>query len=96
LVLRITGSHAPAPGGRVISPVSSAQSGRAADMLPQLTPQSIAAVSAASCARVLTNRGVPSASRSAKKTLLLVGAPRPSPVICRLPRRVPASGRPIR
>ena len=97
LVLKMSISNAlPAPAGSTC-PVSSAQSGRAAVMLPQFTLQSIAALSAASCANVLTmRRRFPSASSRAKNTLLPVGTIRPSPVICLLPARVPSSGRPIR
>ena len=97
LVLKMSISNAsPAPAGSTC-PVSSAQSGSAAVMLPQFTLQSIAALSAASCAKVLTmRRRFPSASSRAKNTLLPVGTIRPRPVICLLPARVPSSGRPIR
>ena len=97
LVLKMSISNAsPAPAGSTC-PVSSAQSGSAAVMLPQFTLQSIAALSAASCAKVLTmRRRFPSASSRAKNTLLPVGTIRPSPVICLLPARVPSSGSPIR
>ena len=97
LVLKMSISNAsPVPAGSTC-PVSSAQSGNAAVMLPQFTLQSIAALSAASCAKVLTmRRRFPSASSRAKNTLLPVGTIRPNPVICLLPARVPSSGSPIR
>jgi hypothetical protein len=96
LVLRMSTSLASAAPSPSI-PASSAQSCKAADMLPQFTLQSISPWSLASCANVLTSLGPAAAgSMSAKKTLLLVAGPRPRPVICRLAARRPASGTPIR
>ena len=66
----------------------------AADMLPQLTLQSIADLSAASWARVLVISASRVGERSTMKTLLLVDGPRPSPVVCRLPLVSPAGGTP--
>ncbi len=64
-------------------------------MLPQLTLQSMALLPAASCARVLIIRVSPG-RRSTMNTLLLVGPPRPRPVIWVLPGHSPCSGTPIR
>ena len=80
LVLKMSISNASPALTGATCPVSSAQSGKAAVMLPQFTLQSIAALSAASCANVLTmRRWLPSASSRAKNTLLPVGTIRPKP-----------------
>lgn len=96
LRLRMAISLTPGAVGIASSPVSSAQSCNAADMLPQFTLQSIVAVSAAACASSLTRRTPPgTASIPAKNTLLEVGVPRPSPVVCRFAATSPDSGRPV-
>ena len=69
--------------------------GIAADILPQLTLQSIADFSAASWASVLWKSACSPSPGSTMKTLLLVAGPRPSPVICLLPLSSPLSGTPM-
>src|SRR4029077_17085827 len=76
-------------------PVSSAYIVSAADMLPQLTLQSIADLSAASWASVLVMSASEFGERSTMNTLLLVDGPRPRPVVCRLPLASPDGGTPM-
>ena len=71
LVLKMSISNARRRRPARTCPVSSAHSGSAAVMLPQFTLQSIAALSAASCANVLTmRRRLPSASSSGEEHLV--------------------------
>ena len=79
LVLRIRSVLRPGSGRA--RPASKATRGSEADMLPQLTLQSIADLPAASWARVLSRSNPGRSEASRTNTLLLVVMPRPSPVI---------------